>query len=54
MYKDKKESQNIVLVIAILGAFLLFMLGSVVYKRSQIANYSRVLKRLTKSVHYNF
>ncbi|MCD6212782.1 MAG: hypothetical protein J7J02_07345 [Sulfurovum sp.] len=40
MPKDKKDNKNIILVAVIIAAFLVFMLGTVIYTTNQVANCS--------------
>ena len=40
MQKDKKDNKNIILVAVIIGTFLIFMLGTVIYVTSQVSNCS--------------
>ncbi|MBD3788798.1 MAG: hypothetical protein IE885_00260 [Campylobacterales bacterium] len=50
MSSDKKDSKNIILVAAIIGAFLVFMLASAVYSTSQVLKCSSA-KKLRKECH---
>lgn len=59
MQKDKKDNKNIILVTVIIAVFLIFMLGTVIYVTSQVANCSSGKKlrkvctlTLPKNVHY--
>ena len=40
MPQDKKDNKNIILVSVIIGTFLIFMLGIVIYTTSKVANCS--------------
>ncbi len=42
--KKKKDSKNMILVSAIIGAMLIYMLGTVIYVTNQVANCSSVKK----------
>ncbi len=59
MPQEKKDNKNIVLVTVIIAAFLIFMLDTVIYVTSQVANCSsgKNLRKvctltLPENIHY--